>query len=93
MENWQEVVCSTGSPVTCSVMTWRYGMGRREGGLEGSGHMHNHAWFPLLYGRNQHNAAKIKKKKKSSVLGKATPILDAVGKQLKDRQFLTAVSR
>lgn len=66
-------------------------MGRREGGLEGSGHMHIHAWFPLLYGRNQHNAAKIKKKK-SSVLSKATPILDAVGKQLKDRQFLTAVS-
>lgn len=54
--------------------------------------MHNHAQFPLLYGRNQHNAAKIKKKKLQVFLGKATPILDAVGKQPKDRQFLTAVS-
>ena len=54
--------CSPGSPVWCSVMTWRGGMGQQGGSWGRSGCIHNHGWFVLLYGRNQHNIVKMKEK-------------------------------
>ena len=52
---------STGSPVSCSVRTWRDGMGGRKGSSGGRGWMYNYGRFALSYGRNQHNIVKKKK--------------------------------
>ena len=51
----EKMLCSTGSTIWWSVMTWRGG-GRR-------GCKYNYGWFALLNGRNQHNIVNIKKKK------------------------------
>ena len=65
MDSWWEVAVCTGSPVWCSVMTLRGRMEGQEGGSRGRGYKCNCGWFTLLYGRNQHNIVKIKKKKKT----------------------------
>ena len=51
--------CSTTSPAWHSVMTWRL-----EWGSGGKGYTYHYGYFMLLYGRNKHNIAKIKKRKK-----------------------------
>ena len=38
----EKLLCSTGSPALCSVMTWKDGMGGTEGGWGGRGCMYSY---------------------------------------------------
>ena len=58
----EKLLYTTGSPVWCSVMTLRGGKEEGERGSTGRGYKCNCGRFTLLYGRNQHNIVKIKKK-------------------------------
>ena len=56
----EKLPCSRGSPGWCSVMTWRGGMGAKEGSGV-SARMYNYNGLALLYEENQHNISKEKK--------------------------------
>ena len=68
----KKLLCNTGSPAWCSVMTWRGGIGGREGDSKGlSIYVCNYGWFTLLYGINQHNIVKqLSSNLKKCIIGK-----------------------